>query len=102
MTDAFTELVAWFVTEGHSLVDERLSVRAASRWRVCIDQSHEVNAKNCDRIRVCLSNVGVEWRECHRAHGMSRFLFFGPAAKAIHEEFAGKRLNDHFINSLTR
>lgn len=102
-SDALTELVAWFWTEGWH--NEYCSVTIA--------QSDVVNQENVVRIRLALTELfGSEgelqvrsrpsWREDRDERGLVHFRLNAKAGRVLLEHAPGKVVSTEFLSQLTR
>ncbi len=102
-SDALTELVAWFWTEGwHNKYSS-----------VTIAQSDAVNPENVIRIRLALTELfgpagelqvrsRPSWREDHDKRNLVHFRLNAKAGRVLLEHAPGKVVSTEFLSQLTR
>jgi hypothetical protein len=95
-SDAFVELVGWFVTEGH-----------IGKYRTIISQSNKVTPYKVDNIRTCLEETGAIFKEFNfgiRSNkGITDFYMRSkcPIRHKLLEVAPNRVLTYEFINSLS-
>lgn len=95
-TDAFVELVGWFVTEGHI----RSDVNAIE-----LSQSENTNPIYCDEIRLCLKRMDVKWTERKKeTSGVVQFYIGvkNSVVDKLKSVAPGRVISYDFLSSLSR
>lgn len=94
-TDAFVELMGWFVTEGH-----------IRKNAIEITQSKRVNPEYCERIEFCLKRLGIEYSSWVRESSEVIKYYIGlkknPILTEIIRHAPNRALSYEFITALSQ
>lgn len=106
-SDAYVELIAWFMTEGS------VSVSGGVPAQVSIYQSWRVNPSYCARIRAVLTSLlgpsreqlrtrDAAWRECVLDSGKTEFRLSVAASRPLLKTAPEKVVDSRFISQCTQ